>query len=120
MKTLQQVLDIALQTIQPNNQTLSVLAESGALLNFVPSQISQLQDDLICLYGRPLSRFPEPQDISSKLAAVQRLHQQIPEQNGILWQYFREKAAALSPVGDAVLMDILLGWLFTHISQNFK
>lgn len=115
MKTLQQALDVALQVTQAGGQVFSALAESGQLLNFVPSQIPQLQDDLICLYGQPLPRFPDPLDISSKLAAAQRLHQQIPRQNGILWRYFQENAAGLNPTDDAALTDVLLYWLFMQI-----
>lgn len=84
------------------------LIHSGKLLNFVPSQISQLQDDLLCLYGQPLPRFPDPQDISGKLEAAQRLHRQISAQNGVLWQHFRKEAAKLNLADDAALTDVLL------------
>lgn len=111
MDTLQQALYQSLQAVQAENTP--VLTQCGQLLNFAPSQISQLQDDLLCLYGKPLPRFPDPSDISSKLEAAQRLHRQIPAQNGILWQCFREKAA---PADNAILTDVLLRWLFTHLS----
>ncbi|HGH5991490.1 hypothetical protein Q4R86_00555 [Morganella morganii] len=114
MDTLQQVLHRSLQTVQTAN--FPSLVQSGQLLNFIPSQILQLQDDLQCLYGNPLPRFPEPQDISGKLAAVQRLHRQIPAQNGILWQHFRQNAAELTAADDAALTDVLLRWLFTRLS----
>ncbi|AWC93937.1 TPA: hypothetical protein RG728_000247 [Morganella morganii subsp. morganii] len=114
MDTLQQALHQSLQAVQAESSP--ALIHSGKLLNFAPSQISQLQDDLQCLYGNPLPRFPEPQDISGKLAAVQRLHRQIPAQNGILWQHFRQNAAELTAADDAALTDVLLRWLFTRLS----
>lgn len=114
MNTLQQVLHQSLQAVQVENSP--ALIHSGKLLNFVPSQISQLQDDLLCLYGQPLPRFPDPQDISGKLEAAQRLHRQIPAQNGVLWQHFRKEAAKLNPADDAALTDVLLRWLFTRLS----
>lgn len=113
MDTLQQALYQSLQAVQ--TEKAPALTQSGQLLNFAPSQISQLQDDLMCLYGKPLPRFPDPRDISSKLTAAQRLHRQIPAQNGILWQHFRENTAELNPGDNAVLTDVLLRWLFTHI-----
>ena len=114
MNTLQQALHQSLQAVQAENSP--ALIHSGKLLNFTPSQISQLQDDLQCLYGQPLPRFPDPQDISGKLEAAQRLHRQIPAQNGVLWQHFRKEAAKLNPADDAALTDVLLRWLFTHIA----
>lgn len=114
MNTLQQVLHQSLQAVQAGYS--SGLKQSGQLLNFAPSQISRLRDDLQCLYGQPLPRFPDPQVISSKLAAAQRLHRQIPAQNGVLWQHFRKEAAKLNPADDAALTDVLLRWLFTHIA----
>ncbi|CAM8213528.1 hypothetical protein ISO73_02040 [Morganella morganii subsp. morganii] len=114
MNTLQQALHQSLQAVQAENSP--ALIHSGKLLNFVPSQISQLQDDLLCLYGQPLPRFPDPQDISGKLEAAQRLHRQIPAQNGVLWQHFRKEAAKLNPADDAALTDVLLRWLFTRLS----
>ena len=94
MNTLQQALHQSLQAVQAENSRIDTQRK---LLNFVPSQISQLQDDLLCLYGQPLPRFPDPQDISGKLEAAQRLHRQIPAQNGVLWQHFRKEAAKLNP-----------------------
>lgn len=114
MNTLQQALHQSLQAVQAESSP--ALRQSGQLLNFTPSQISQLQDDLLCLYGQPLPRFPDPQAISRKLSAAQRLHRQIPAQNGLLWQHLREKAAELSHTDDAVLTDMLLRWLYTHIA----
>ncbi|WP_032097982.1 hypothetical protein [Morganella morganii] len=114
MNTLQQALHQSLQAVQAENSP--ALIHSGKLLNFVPSQISQLQDDLLCLYGQPLPRFPDPQDISGKLEAAQRLHRQISAQNGVLWQHFRKEAAKLNPADDAALTDVLLRWLFTRFS----
>lgn len=116
MDTLQQTLYQSLQAVQAEDT--SALTQCGQLLNFAPSQISQLQDDLLCLYGKPLPRFPGPPDISSKLEAAQRLHSQIPVQNGILWQHFRKNAAKLNPADNAILTDALLRWLFTHISAT--
>ncbi|MEM8027119.1 hypothetical protein Q4R25_11160 [Morganella morganii] len=114
MNTLQQALHQSLQAVQAESSP--ALIHSGKLLNFVPSQISQLQDDLQCLYRQPLPRFPDPQVVSGKLAAAQRLHQQIPAQNGVLWQHFRKEAAKLNPADDAALTDVLLRWLFTRLS----
>ncbi|RUT64414.1 hypothetical protein CKG00_14555 (plasmid) [Morganella morganii] len=113
MDTLQQVLYRSLQAVQ--TEYTPALTQSGQLLNFAPSQIPQLQDDLQCLYGKPLLRFPDPQDISRKLTVLQRLRRQIPAQNGILWQHFRKNAA---PADDALLTDEVLRWLFTHISAT--
>ncbi|MGJ7064619.1 hypothetical protein ABM016_04880 [Morganella morganii] len=113
MDTLQQVLYRSLQTVQTNNSPS--LTQSGQLLNFAPSHIPQLQADLQYLYGKALPRFPDPQDISLKLTILQRLHRQIPAQNGILWQHFRESAA---PADDGLLTDEVLRWLFTRISAT--
>lgn len=93
--------------------SLSAVAQAGALLNYREEQIVQLHADLHCLYTHSLTRFPQPHDVSEKLTAAMRLHRQIPEQEGILWQHLCERAEKSGFDDKDQLTDTLINWLFS-------
>ncbi|HCM61070.1 MAG TPA: hypothetical protein DIT05_00745 [Morganella sp. (in: Bacteria)] len=93
--------------------SLSAVTQAGALLNYGEKQIAQLHADLHCLYAHSLARFPQPHEVSEKLTAAMRLHRQIPEQEGILWQRLCEQAEKNGFDDKDQLTDTLINWLFT-------
>ena len=93
--------------------SLSAVAQAGILLNYREEQIAQLYADLYCLHAHSLTRFPQPHEVSEKLAAAIRLHRQIPEQEGILWQRLCERAEKNQFYDKDQLTDFLVSWLFS-------
>lgn len=93
--------------------SLSAVTQAGTLLNYGEEQIAQLHADLHCLYAHSLARFPQPQEVSEKLTAAMRLHRQIPEQEGILWQRLCEQAEKNGFDDKDQLTDTLINWLFS-------
>lgn len=93
--------------------SLSAVAQAGILLNYREEQITQLHADLHCLHAHSLTRFPQPHEVSEKLAAAMRLHRQIPEQEGILWQHLCERAEKSRFYDKDQLTDFLVSWLFS-------
>ncbi|WP_413494091.1 hypothetical protein [Morganella psychrotolerans] len=93
--------------------SLPAVAQAGALLNYGKEQIAQLRADLHCLYAHSLARFPQPHEVSEKLTAAMRLHRQLPEQEGILWQRLCELAEKSGFDDKDQLADCLVNWLFS-------
>ncbi|MEG0279163.1 MAG: hypothetical protein RR510_01280 [Morganella sp. (in: enterobacteria)] len=93
--------------------SLSAVTQAGTLLNYGEEQIAQLYADLHCLHAHPLTRFPQPHEVSEKLTAAMRLHRQIPEQKGILWQHLCGRAEKSGFYDKEQLTDLLVSWLFS-------
>lgn len=93
--------------------SLPAVAQAGILLNYGEEQIAQLYADLHCLHVHPLTRFPQSHEVSEKLTAAMRLHKQIPEQKGILWQRLCAQAEKNGFDDKDQLTDCLVSWLFS-------